>query len=272
LVVTSMPASVTDLANPNLYQLPNGRLLCAFRHHTSEAGQPTIYRIEVCYTDDMKGWLFSGTVEAFSTTSGKGIWEPFLYQVRGDPAIYCAYAKELPNGQQNIVARVSTDNGMTWGGERIISHTDGSRDGMPSVTYLSDGSLLAVFEGFWAGTWGKFTVNSRRSFDAGRTWDDAQVIHISPSNKNSGAPWATTLADGRTIVIFMTDEDQPGAPNWPNDASVKILVGTVQGNKMSWGELQTVAGKPSLWPSSYYWNPRHELLISYNNVYQVSDV
>jgi len=225
LVVAQDTLATTDLANPNLYQLPNGRLLCAFRHHTNQPNKPTIYRIEVCYTDKMDHWSFLGTVDAYTTSAKTGIWEPFLFQVPNSNNLYCAYAKELSSGEQNIVARISTDGGTNWGSEFIISHTANSRDGMPTVTTLNDGSLLAVFEGWWAGTRGKFTVNSRRSFDQGRTWTQPQVIHQSPGSHNSGAPWATKILNGSLVVAFMTDEDWTGGLNWPAYASIKVLTG-----------------------------------------------
>jgi len=268
VVVVGQPSAVSDLANPSLYQLPGGRLVCAFRHHTNQPGQPTIYRIEVCATDDMKTWQFLGTVEAYTSGAAtSGIWEPFLFQIPGNPALFCAYAKELgASGEQNIVARMSTNGGQTWGSERILSHTTKSRDGMPSVAVLSDGSLLVACEGFWAGTWGKFTVNSRRSHDGGNTWGSPEVIHASPGSKNSGAPWVAALPNNKVVAVFMTDEDWTGAQNWPDHASVKAMVGTVQGDNIAWGDLQTVNGPASWWPSVYYWRNRSTLFVSYNNV------
>jgi len=270
LVVVQDTSATTDLANPNLYQLPNGRLLCSFRHHTIQPNKPTIYRIEVCYTDNMDHWTFLGTVDAYSTSAKTGIWEPFLFQVPNSNNLYCAYAKELSSGEQNIVARISTDGGANWGSEFIISHTANSRDGMPTVTTLNDGSLLAVFEGWWAGTRGKFTVNSRRSFDQGRTWTQPQVIHQSPGSHNSGAPWATKIENGSLVVAFMTDEDWTGGLNWPAYASIKVLTGNPGSGGVSWNDLQVVAPPSDYWPSVYSWNEGKLILVSYNSVYRTA--
>jgi len=270
VVVAQDTQATTDLANPNLYQLPNGRLLCAFRHHTIQSGHPTIYRIEVCYTDNMDHWTFLGTVEAYSATNNLGIWEPFLFQVPNSNNIYCAYAKEISGGEQNIVARISEDGGANWGSEFIISHTSGSRDGMPTVNTLNDGSLLAVFEGWWAGTRGKFTVNSRRSFDQGRTWVQPQIIHQSALSHNSGAPWATKLVNGSLVVAFMTDEDWTGTLNWPQYASIKILIGNPSAGSITWNDLQLVGQPSSYWPSVYSWTEDKLVFISYNSVYRTA--
>jgi len=270
IVVVQDNVTGSDLANPDLYQLPNGRLLCAFRHHTIHPNKPIIYRIEVCYTDDMQNWNFLGTVEAYTTSSKVGIWEPFLFQIPNNNNLYCAYAKELSTGEQNIVARVSVDGGANWGGEFIISHTSGSRDGMPTVTTLNDGSLLAVFEGFWSGTWGKFTVNIRRSFDQGRTWEQPQIIHQSPQSHNSGAPWATKLSNGLVVVTFMTDEDWTGSQNWPQYASIKLLIGNPGSGGITWSDLQLIASPSSFWPSIYSWTLDKLLLVSYNSVYRTA--
>jgi len=270
VVVAQDTLATTDLANPNLYQLPSGRLVISFRHHTMVPGQPTIYRIETCYTDDMQHWSFLGTVDAYTSSPKVGIWEPYLFQIPGNPNLYCAYAKELSNGLQNIVARVSTNGGTTWGGEFIISSTANSRDGMPTVTVLPDNSLLAIFEGWWTPTRGKFTVNSRRSFDGGRTWTEPQIVHESPGAHNSGAPWATRIENGNVVVVFMTDEDYGGALNWPSFASIKALVGSVQSNTVNWGQLQTIVGPNSYWPSSYEWGEGHLLAVSYNAAYRIA--
>ncbi len=58
--------------------------------------------------------------------------------------VVCTYGyRALPYGQR---ARVSTDNGKTWGDEIILRDDAGSWDcGYPSTEELSDGSLITVY-------------------------------------------------------------------------------------------------------------------------------
>merc|ERR1712070_998706 len=64
------------------------------------------------------------------------------------------YLKDSVTLDQDIVMQESSDSGKTWGPVRVISRTEGSRDGMPSVVRQEDGCLLCVFEGFGGTYWG----------------------------------------------------------------------------------------------------------------------
>lgn len=59
---------------------------------------------------------------------------------------------------------------------------------MPGIARLKDGSLVVVFEGFWANGWGHFSVQARRSYDDGESWSSGQVIYKTNTSRNAGAP------------------------------------------------------------------------------------
>ncbi|KAH3761344.1 /Sialidase superfamily/BNR/Asp-box repeat protein [Pelomyxa schiedti] len=222
-------------------------LLCAYRHHTTEEG---VYRIEVSWSGDLGGsWSFLSTVEL---TENIGIWEPFLIYYGG--LLHCFYSREgLPLSQQDIVEKQSSDDGVTWSDQYyVVSHTDGSRDGMPSVVILPDSSLVVVFEGFWTGVWGKFTVNCKRSCDSGNTWGQPTIIHESDGLRNSGAPFACGLNNSSLsesiLVSFMTDEDSTDPVAWPDYASIKLCYGGLTSDALTFSEPILAQGPQSYWP------------------------
>ena len=177
-----------DLANGFLLETVGGDLLVAYRHHTGPE-LARIYRIAISRSTN--GGL---TWEALSVVwqGSVGVWEPFLYAVPG--GIRVAYSAEITNGgEQDIVQQESLDGGITWGPRMLIVHTPGSRNGMPGIAVLPDSSLIAVFEGFWTGVWGAFTVNCVRSFDGGVTWGQGEIVFAPPRNSgfNAGSPQAS---------------------------------------------------------------------------------
>jgi hypothetical protein len=136
-----------DLANGFPLQLRDGSLLCAYRHHNG-TGTQRIYRIQLARSLDFGvTWDLVTTIVSGPT----GVWEPFLYQPmlpNGTFVLRVAYSAEITNGgEQDIVQQESYDNGATWSPVISRIHTVGSRNGMPGIALLPDGSLLAVFEG-----------------------------------------------------------------------------------------------------------------------------
>jgi hypothetical protein len=186
VVVEDSTGIAPDLANGFPLELSDGSLLVAYRHHTG-APSDRVYRIAVSRSlDHGASWEFLAVI----WEGPVGVWEPFLYtSPRG--ALRVAYSAELTNGgEQDIVQQESSDNGTSWGARMLIVHTKNSRNGMPGIATAPDGSLIAVFEGFWTGKWGSFTVNSVRSFDDGITWEQGTIVFAPPveSGYNAGSP------------------------------------------------------------------------------------
>lgn len=238
------------LGNPHPIQLADGTVLVAFRHH-DPAPVGINYRLLVSASPDLgQTWTFRGEIETF-VSSSVGIWEPFLFLTpAGTLQVY--YAKERDGGAaQDIVLRSSTDAGATWGLERVVAGAPGSRDGMPGVTVLQDGSLLAVFESFRdPGTNNRFVVRSAGSADDGVSWQDRAIVFapIDPL-RNAGAPQVVTLADGRVAASFMTDDGAP-ASDWPNAAATVLVLSQ---NAPSFGDLVWSAAPVVVAPASSYW-------------------
>ena len=259
-VAASAPAADgVDLANGHLLQLPSGALLCAYRHHdNSGPWGARVFRIQVSEsTDSGATWHPLATVAEGPT----GVWEPFLFRASGDApgAVRVFYSAELTNGgEQDIVARGSGDGGATWGGDATRVHTAGSRNGMPGVAELADGSLLLVMEGFWGPHgWGAFTVNAARSFDGGASWPQRQLVHSPAAGSNAGSPQVVAVGGGGgACVCYMTSEPPAGGGGaWPGNARLAAVRGA-GGNAsapLAWG---APAGVPTLsatalWPSFF---------------------
>jgi hypothetical protein len=262
-----------------------------YRHHVPREGSGSNgirYAIEISYSDtEGKSWT-----EYVKTPGGRdvihgpvGMWEPFLWppvaaEPRRDPpggdAIWCAYSAEITNGgRQNIVWQKSLTQGRTWSSApQMISYgpDHDSRDGMPGITRLADGSLLVVFEGFWE--WDAhnstqqhhFSVQARRSFTNGASWTGGEVIFSPPKTAkgiNAGAPQVVTSpSTGEVFVSFMTDEDVGTDPGpWIPNAQVKVMRGGLKpgggaGPGGRWQELEfdvasrflvSPAAVPTMW-------------------------
>ena len=225
-VIASAPAdNATDLANGFLLQLaPSGVLLCAYRHHDG-VGAQRVFRIAVSRSTDFGAtWsplavIFAGPV---------GVWEPFLQQLAAEASnvVHVYYSAELTNGgEQDVVRQTSADAGVTWSSVDVRLHAPNSRNGMPGVAELADGSLLCVFEGFGSAGWGHFQVHAMRSFDLGATWSQPIVVHAPASSTyNSGSPQVAVCPQtSKIVVVFMSDEPLPQAAAWPDGAHIGVV-------------------------------------------------
>lgn len=122
------------LDEPHVLELPDGRLLGAFR---IEGANP--FTIGFCQSEDGgKTWG-----EVYPTgISGS---PPHLMMHSSD-ALICSYGRrETPCGER---AMVSFDLGKTWEEEYILHNAKNEKDGdlgYPSTVELKDGSLLTVY-------------------------------------------------------------------------------------------------------------------------------
>lgn len=272
----------TDLANGYIFQLPGdsqaearevpgpGSLLCAYRWHSGVGTAGVVYRIALSWSPDGQGltWVPLANI----TQGATGVWEPMLYRHSADPAdtVRVLYSAELTNGgEQDIVEQRSVDYGATWSSAVAARiHTPGSRNGMPGVVELPDTSLMMVFEGFWTGLWGSFTVNSARSFDAGDSWVQRQIVHAPAVLTECNGPGVPCCAGSPQIgmcfpnstspapvlaVLFMSNENHPGTPYpagarkrthpdggnvqgpvpWPGNAGIGLVLAPLDGQNIT---------------------------------------
>lgn len=242
-----------DIGNAFPLQLKNTvpggtapRLLVAFRNHDRDsAGNWKLMRITICRSDDNgKSWDFHS--EADLSRPEEGSWEPFLLDAP-DGSLQLYYARER-GGPQDIVMKRSFDGGRTWGPRLVVASQGQARDGMPAVVTFREASgregLFAIYE---SGLNGRFSIYGSRSYDAGQSWQQRQLVYAAPHPYNAGAPQVIKLSSGTLVASFMTDEGQP-QQNWPFHAATKAVFAEVADGSWNWVGKFTLAPAQSLWP------------------------
>lgn len=295
VIVEDATAGV-DLGNPMLFA-SGALLLCAFRHHTGAAPH-RVYRIAVTASrDGGRSWSVAPAVASAGPT---GVWEPFLWAHSSDTAgtVRIVYAAEVVNGgEQDIVQRVSTDFGATWGGIVTRVHTPGSRNGMPGAAELCDSSVVLVFEAFLPGAWGAYVVNSARSFDGGATFPQRALVHAPlAAGRDAGSPQVGVCpASGAVVAVFMSNEaaglvdsgaaadrsDSLAPPaaggaasttplRWPDGAHIAVVAAHVNATDasapLSWGPASAtlpIVTASAFWPSLFVEPFLHVLRAAY---------
>ncbi|WP_305096772.1 sialidase family protein [Croceibacterium aestuarii] len=119
---------------PRGYLLPNGRMLCVLR---SQRGPEGVMWTEVYKSDDGgRTWSFLSRVNDFGA--------PGSLVVKKDGRLVMVYGYRLmPSG---IRAKVSEDDGATWGPELIVRDDGGSWDlGYPNAWEMDDGRICTIY-------------------------------------------------------------------------------------------------------------------------------
>ena len=238
------PTNSSDLDNPYPLQLPDGRVLLAYRNHDKDAstGDYTFFRIDISYSDDNGvSWTYLST-PATMPGGSIGIWEPFLRDAQ-DSSLQIYYSKENAADDQDTIEQISTDGGADWGDAMTISGQDfTSRDGMTGVATISGSNLIAVFESKQGDT---FQVDSITSSDDGNTWGNRQTVYLpTGTDNNAGAPQVVNVG-GTLCVSFMTDEDTQ-LHDWINGAGAKMITSGDGGS--TWDNKIEVFSPQANWP------------------------
>lgn len=252
-----------DIDNPFPIVLSSGRVLYFYRNHDRKTdGTYTYFRISVSYSDD-GGVTFKylSTVDERVASGVNGIWEPFVRFMNDGKTLQCYYAAENNAGDQDILAKTSTDGGATWSSFYGVSgSTVTARDGMPGVAPIdNNGNLIAVFETNENN--GRFVVDSVTSSDDGKTWGNRRRVYTPVNasvNKNAGAPQVWNIY-GTLVTSFMTDEDRDSSTGYANQAT-KIVVSTDGGS--TWTNKFTVFPTGGNWPGMAYLSPNQVLVMA----------
>ncbi|MBE6679166.1 MAG: hypothetical protein E7598_01440 [Ruminococcaceae bacterium] len=240
-------------ANLQPFVVSDGTVLLGYRFHSATGarytdGDPFYTSIRVISSAD-GGVTFNNDknevvlIENVATASN-GYWEPFFVQVDED-TVYCYYADDLSDGNPATqrIAYVRYDvSDKTWDTENhhvAIYRGDelSTRDGMPMVTKLIDGTYAMVVEVQDFASWNKavikdgffgigaeytdstFVVGLSLS-DDGVNWDDPIPV-FGPTDLAAGnlcaAPSIATLPDGRVIITCQTEEGYTGEYGYTYD-------------------------------------------------------
>jgi hypothetical protein len=221
-------------ADPTMFAIAGtSTVFCAFTE--INAGK---YSITICRSDNNGGsWVYDSTVIAGKS---KFVGAPFLFKANnGD--LQCYYDSEQlatdsgHDGFQYIAmqGRNGTSGDWTKYGTVVASREANvatiSRDGMATVVDLGNNRLMCVTEGIESVSTGGANANvvrSIQSFDGGKTWDynNRQIVYQSRVDASSGrrfnayCPYAIRIGGGPVGVVFCTDEDFAGPPDYSNQA------------------------------------------------------
>jgi len=136
------PSNSSDLDNPYPLQLPNGRVLLAYRNHDKVAGSTadyTYFRITLSYSDDRgASWRYLSDAVAYPGSQYHGAWEPFLRNAL-DGSLQLYYSHENNASDQDSMMMTSADGGSTWSAPTTISG-EGiiARDGEKADSFTFD--------------------------------------------------------------------------------------------------------------------------------------
>lgn len=212
-----------ELGNPHPLVGPDGVIYLAFRDHKLSGVSEPSYRLRVIKSQDNgRSWDYLDDLnsrDGFIDSGPEGLWEPFLY-FDAENVMRVVYAKERAERvctshrgkKQDIVVRQSRDQGKTWSAEHIVASEGVSRDGVPAVTRLKDGSFVVVFESWQSSVCGRANPNllirSMQSPD-GIEWKERNVV-FDPYLYSAGRslatwPFISVLKDGRALVSFTSN-------------------------------------------------------------------
>lgn len=198
-----------DCANANFLELDNGEIWLAYRANVMK-GEEYYSSIRINVSKDGGYTWKEHSIVAEEIGIG-GVYEPHFQFIGDEIAVF--YANDSlnvvkNNRQQNLEYKIW--NGDSWSGKYIAS--DGtqtnSRDGMPVLSRLIDGSYALVLEATSLHPSYEFIIQLKLSPD-GMDWSGPLKNVYVPNKfrKKAGAPYIVTLSDGRLLVSFQTDED-----------------------------------------------------------------
>ena len=282
-VVSSTPDRIC--ANGTMYQMESGEILLAYRANIGADGKaettPRHTAIKVSVSrDNGFTWENHSTVISYENNAG-GVYEPCFVEIGGIPTLF--YANDAvdrldklgtgknPDGtHQAAVNSLSYQNieyiqliDGQWQNRTIVCNgmNSGSRDGMPGVTQLKDGSWMVSYEANNTGGKYPFVLRYKISPD-GLSWDTSpargrgELLHRSEvlGRKDSG-PALVTLPNGRIFCGFQTDEKANKAGDPFQTMRVMVSLGDTAeslADSENWGPVYDVFETPPIYGS--LWN------------------
>ncbi|PNY23700.1 Uncharacterized protein TCAP_06358 [Tolypocladium capitatum] len=244
--VASAPSATSDIDNAFPLQLPNGRVLFAFRNHDRTAsGSYTYFRITLCYSDDGgHNWSFLSQIDERPQNGVNGLWEPFL-RVSGNGVLQAFYSSENSSNDQDNLMKISSDNGQSWSVSWTVSGQGvTSRDGMTGVSNIdNNGNVICVFENTEIG---HFSIDYVLSHDDGFNWGSRTRLYTAANGRDAGAPDVINVG-GQLVASFMTNENS----NTPSldGGQMKVVVSNNGGS--SWSGPTVTGDVGSHWGGLY---------------------
>ncbi len=211
-------------ANANAVVMENGDIMVAFRAHTATSIEYTQFYSSIRFSiskDGGKTWSKDKIVVENTYNGNKftGFWEPHMIYIKdGKLAMY--YANDCIGGDasgypfvssqtyQHIMVHTYDEQTENFGAPIIASNgiKHNSRDGMPVVCKLSDGSYAMVIESSVMRGKYAFIIQILFSED-GIVWSEPKNVFCPSTIDNyAGAPFITCLDDGRIVISCQATE------------------------------------------------------------------
>lgn len=257
---TVVSNSAISYADPNVLAIP-GTTTVFIAFTEVNAGK---HGITICRSNNNgKDWVYDSTV--IGNTS-RFVGAPFLFRAdNGD--LQCYYDSEqlaADNGHPGyqwiaMQGRNGTSGAWSKYGTVVASREANpalmTRDGMATVVNLGNNRLMCVTEGVETNATGGTNANVIRaiqSWDGGKTWDynNRKIVYQSRIDAGSGrrynsyVPYAIRIGGGPVAVVFCTDEDFSGPPDYSSQDVMtrRAHVKYIQTNNSfeNWGAVSTI--------------------------------
>lgn len=179
--------------NPVLYQVPEGELLLFYKIGPNVAG--------------WTGWMMRSNDNGKTWSKREALPEGFLGPIKNKPVLVdgkliCPSSTEK-NGWK-VHFEITPDFGKTWYKTGPINDGKIVSAIQPGILIHADGRLQVLCRSK------NRTLNESWSSDSGRTWSPMTASAL--PNNNSGTD-ATTLKDGRHLLVYNHVKPDPSLPN-----------------------------------------------------------
>ncbi len=246
--ITTASGTAHTLSQENWqgFVLDNGTVMAAYRSRTkgyvNGSGAEFYTSIRVMTSTD-GGQTFDNEVivaEGINNTF-RGFWEPYMIQL-DDNTVALYFADDYSVSSYQNISYVLYDISKNEWDPTIYTAIDGysraSRDGMPVVTKLIDGTFAMVVEAHDYTSSNSsyncpFVIGLSLS-DDGKVWSEPVPV-AAANNLYAGvrcaAPFITALPDGRVIISYMTEEGYVG--QWATGSDAPAHANCVYGAVIS---------------------------------------
>lgn len=251
---------ITWVANSELTQLSDGRLIYSYNHRPADP-----YSLERRFAiafkiseDNGLTWGNEIMVYEASHNAWDGCWEPQVLQLNsGEVQIY--FANEAPytsdHDQEITMMRALNDDLTQWDNPEKIAYVAGSRDGMPVALELDNGEIIMSIEDPSVYNFKPAIIRTINN------WANAPVDINSPDREYAlnhdlnnyvyqGAPYICRLPSGNIALSYQGTE---GAEDNDMDSNAKMYVevGDIVGRNFDSNSLpfNVPFGRSGLWNS-----------------------
>lgn len=242
-----------------------GTLFWATTGRNGNAFAIRIYRS----TDQGRNW----TPHAVAATGGTGIWEPeFAIDSAGRLLMFYSTEEYKAGGYNQLIAhKVSTDGGLSWGGDVFdVAISDGGdlRPGMPVVRKLPNGSYVMSYEICGSRACDVYLRTSSNGSSWGTPSNMGTRVESTAGHHFSHTPTLTWMNDGspqgRLLLIGQLLR-RNGSNSVDEDLNGRVYMFNTAGGTGAWTEAATPLATPVNNGGDACTNYSAQLLASSNN-------